>query len=256
MTMSEVAIKNQAPLPANFGENLMKGIAETRATIIVGGGGKPFLRLLRNGVWVYGPQDVEVQPGSNWAVNLASLSRGWVCWHDGKKLGEVMASVQVPFPPQPQPIGGKEFAEQFGFELSCVSGDDKGVEVIYRNNSDGFKKAFDKLVGELQQQWAADKEYYWPVLSLSEESYTHPRYGLIYKPVMSIVAWANANGEYLGEAPAAPEPAPVATAPKAARQRRAPVAAAEAATPAPAAQAQPAPTQAAHTGQRRRPAAR
>ena len=74
----------------------MKGIADTRADLSVSAGGKPLLRLLRTGQFVFGQNNEPVEKGSEWAVNLASLARGWVCWGDGELLGQVMATVQVP----------------------------------------------------------------------------------------------------------------------------------------------------------------
>jgi hypothetical protein len=60
--MNELVNRNTA-LPANFGENLMKGIAETRSTMTVSDGGKPLLRLLKQGQWVYGPNNEPVENG-------------------------------------------------------------------------------------------------------------------------------------------------------------------------------------------------
>src|SRR6188508_3331842 len=100
--MSDIVKRSEA-LPADFGASLMAGIEQTRATIVAGGG-KPFLRLLRTGDYVYGQQNVDVQDGSLWAVNLATLERGWVCWGDGEMLGQIMVSVQQPQPVRPPAI--------------------------------------------------------------------------------------------------------------------------------------------------------
>ena len=98
--MSDI-VKKTEQLPADFGANLMKGIEQTRSTLSTGGGGKPFMRLSRAGEYIYGPQNVEVQQGSHWAVNLAGLEHGWVCWGDGELLGQIMCSVQLPLPARP-----------------------------------------------------------------------------------------------------------------------------------------------------------
>ena len=132
--MSDI-VKKTEQLPADFGANLMKGIEQTRSTLSTGGGGKPFMRLSRAGEFIYGPQNVEVQPGSHWAVNLAGLEHGWVCWGDGELLGQTMCSVQLPLPARPMPIEGYPFEGQWGMTLACVKGDDKGLETIYENNS-------------------------------------------------------------------------------------------------------------------------
>lgn len=193
--MNELVNRNTA-LPANFGENLMKGIAETRSTMTVSDSGKPLLRLLKQGKWVYGPNNEPVEKGSQWAVNIASLSRGWVCWDDGELLGQAMASVQAERLPQPPPIDGIPFVEQFGLELTCISGANEGELVLYKNNSTGFKRAWDKLLAEIQSRWAGDRQYFWPVVELKEESYPHPKYGQIFNPLMPVAAWTDEQGTY------------------------------------------------------------
>jgi hypothetical protein len=248
--MNELVNRNTA-LPANFGENLMKGIAETRSTMTVSDGGKPLLRLLKQGQWVYGPNNEPVEKGSQWAVNIASLSRGWVCWDDGELLGQVMASVQVERLLPPAPIDGVPFAEQFGMELTCVSGANDGELVLYKNNSVGFKRAFEKLLAEIQARWSSDKQYFWPVVELHEESYPHKKYGQIFNPLLPIVAWTDEQGTYSpdSEVEATPEPEPVAAASKRVRGT------AKVSDYAPAAP-EPLPSAQTHTGQRRRPVAR
>jgi len=265
--MSDI-VKHNAQLPADFGDSLMRGIEDTRASIVVAGG-KPFLRLMRNGVWVFGQGNEEVQEGSQWAVNLASLARGWVCWGDGELLGKVMSSVQVPRPARPAAINGYEFAEQYGMDLACIDGDDAGVVVDHSNNSYGYKTMFDALVAAIRDRYMTDKVYYWPFVTLGQESYNHKKFGLIYNPILTITAWADAEGNIAGgrakpaaaaASPQAPAAAALAEPPKPAKPRKAPLRQAPSSAQVEAAQAAPdappAPTQQVHTGQRRRPAAR
>jgi hypothetical protein len=100
--MSNVTTTNPAGLPATMLEQIAKGIAENRAPTSVAGGGKPLLRLLRDGIWVFGQENIEVQEGSHWAVNPMMLVHGWVCWIDGgpnaknELAGEVMGPMWEP----------------------------------------------------------------------------------------------------------------------------------------------------------------
>jgi hypothetical protein len=125
-------------LPADYGKQLAAGIAQAHREMRATGGGKPFLRLLKKGIWVYGADDVEVQDGSRWAVNVTEMRHGWCCWVDGGQgqkntlEGEEMVSVLEPKPHQPPPIRGTAFNEQYSFELRCLDGDDEGVEVLYK----------------------------------------------------------------------------------------------------------------------------
>jgi hypothetical protein len=235
--MSDI-VKRTEQLPADFGASLMKGIEQTRSTITTGGG-KPFLRLTRAGDYIYGPQNIDVQDGSQWAVNLAALEHGWVCWGDGELLGQIMVDVRLPQPARPLPLEGYAFEAQFGMGLACISGEDKGLEVIYKNNSLGYKKAFDQLLADIRARYIIDQIFYWPVLELLTSSYPHKKYGQIFEPIFKIVGWADAQGNLQSAKPrvVAP-PAEEPTLRAATRPAEEP--------------SEPAPRQ----GQRRRPAAR
>jgi len=252
--MSDI-VKRTEQLPADFGDSLMRGIEQTRSTIGTAGG-KPFLRLTRAGDYIYGPQNVDVQDGSHWAVNLASLEHGWVCWGDGELLGQIMVDVRLPQPQRPPAVEGYGFEPQFGMSLACISGDDKGLEVIYKNNSLGYKKAFDQLLADIRARYPLDQQFYWPVIELKTSSYPHKKYGQIFEPIFKVVGWADANGNLQTNKPRAVE-APAAATPA---RRRAAVVTEEISMPEPRVEpdtpedAPAAP--AARQGQRRRPAAR
>ena len=214
--MSDI-VKKTEQLPADFGANLMKGIEQTRSTLSTGGGGKPFMRLSRAGEYIFGLQNIDVQSGSHWAVNLAGLEHGWVCWGDGELLGQIMCSVQQALPVRPTAIEGYPFEGQWGMTLACIKGDDAGLEVVYKNNSLGFRKAFDQLLADVRSRYVIDQQYYWPVIELETSNYHHKKYGKIFEPIFKIVGWADAEGQLQTAKPRAippikPEPAPEATA--------------------------------------------
>jgi hypothetical protein len=260
---------------------LEAGIGQSRATTVLAGGSKPFLRMGKDGVWVYGPEPIEVEEGSLWQVNVITAAHGWCCWKDaGDKntlAGEIMISMAQPKPPRPEPIGDTEYAEQRSFELRCVSGEDEGMEVLYKTSSLGGMKAVDKLLAEIQKAIAASRTrapgspaYVFPVLALDQDSYPHPKYGKTYIPILDVVAWADINGNRKPDKPTlavVPEPKPE---PKPAQQPEpepksepkpepAKPARPRTSRQAPEQPAEPAPpvsTQQAHIGQRRRPVSR
>ena len=248
-------VKHSVSLPADFGANLMQGIEKTRSTINAAGG-KMFMRLTKGGVFIYGQEDTEVQEGSLWAVNLASLQHGWVCWDKGELLGQIMTSVLEDAPPRPPSIEGVPFVQQWGMEMACINGEDAGVEVVYKNNSNGFKKGFDALLVDIRARYPVDAQFYWPVVRLSSTNYQSKQWGKIWEPHFSVASWADAQGNLQSAAPRAVETPAAATPPR----RRAAVVTEEAAelqaamTPPPAEDAPAAPV--ARQGQRRRPAAR
>ena len=279
-------------LPSDFVKSLMNGIADSRAGSTTGYSGKPLLRLMKSKEWVFGQENIEVQEGSRWIVNVMSLEHGWTCWVDdgskNKLAGEVMAPVNVPRPPKPAPIDGTEFKEQRNMELKCLDGEDAGTEVMYKASSYGGIKASLKLMDEIYKQLARDPHHPCPVLELRSDTYPHSKWGQVVEPILVVAGWADMNGRLAGApeiaappptapepaAPAAPEPAVEVAA--VVRRRRA-----EIAQPAAPAAAKPEPAKPAeeiaakamqeiaakaavaaaaavplHTGQRRRPVTR
>jgi len=234
-------------LPADFLQKLSSGIAESRATTILAGGGKDLLRLLKGGRWVFGQGNEEVQDGSRWVVNIRSLAHGYICWVEGTLRGEVLASMTAPKPDMPAPIEGIPFQELRTFEAKCIAGDDTGHEVLHKINSISGIRAVDGLLAAIIQQIVADKAHPCPVLRFGTDGYQHKQYGWIDTPIYEVVGWSDMHGNLAGEVQASlPLAEPAA---KPARQRKAPLS-------EPVAPVEPVSTTQAHVGQRRRPVAR
>ncbi|MEN6664368.1 MAG: hypothetical protein ABFD85_10270, partial [Phycisphaerae bacterium] len=104
---------------------------------------------------------------------------------------------------------------QVGMSLKCMSGEDKGLEVVYNVTSVGGKRAVQKLALDIAAQVEKDQTKPVAVVRLKKEHYTHKSYGRIYTPIFDIAAWVGLDGQ--GPAPAAEEAAPVETP---ARRRR------------------------------------
>jgi hypothetical protein len=258
--MNDVTNVGPGGVPASFLGKLSAGIAQSRASTVLSGGGKALLRLLRDGIFVHGQANLEIEPNSRWAVNILSLAHGYSCWIEtgpgqkNKLAGEVMVSIGDPKPAQPAPIEGQAWAEQRSFELKCLDGADAHQEVLYKTTSVGGMRAVDGVLAAIQSQLVTDPEHPCPVIVMTSESYPHTKYGKIYNPIFTIVGWCDMNGNMAGPgkpaldsptgAAAAPEPAPEpvrATRSRPAAVADAPAAAAPAAAPA---------------GQRRRQSAR
>jgi len=252
--MNDIVQPRAPGLPTDFASKLAAGIAQSRSSTVLSGGGKSLLRLLRDGIIVHGQANVEVEPNSRWAINVMSLAHGYSCWIEtgpgqkNKLAGEIMVSIGDPKPAMPTPIDGQPWAEQRSFELKCIEGADNGVEVLYKTTSVGGMRAVDGVLAAIHAQLVNDPAHPCPVIVMTSESYPHPKYGKIYNPIFTIVGWSDMNGNLAGEGPAiagpatAAEPAP---APEPQRARTRPQAVAD----APAAAAAP-------VGQRRRQTAR
>jgi hypothetical protein len=191
--------------------SLIAGIAESRAsTPIVGG--KPLLRLLKTGKWVFGQSDDPVQEGSSWAINPLSIQHGYVCWSNypgaqkNEMLGEIMAPIHERKPEKPAAVNGFEYKEERIFELRCVDGEDEGVEVLYKGASLGAMRAVDGLFAQIRAQLLQDATYPVAVVQLWSKDYQHSKYGQTFNPVFDIVGWATMTGEISNEPVAQNEP--------------------------------------------------
>jgi len=266
---SVVAFKTAGLPSADVGQ-FRKALANASQTIQVAGG-NAFLRMdKRDGAWVYGAKDTEVEEGSLWAVNPLSLKVGFVCWNPkgGAPLGKQMVSIfQTPINIADLPNFGAKWDDNISLEMMCTNGEDKGITVEYTANSYGGKKAFSDLVAALQRQLDTDPKHIVPVIALTYDSYQHATYGLTYNPIFDIKSWiamdapspAAAETTKTAEQPAATAPPaqpPVAETAEAPRRGRGrgPVTDVAPEQPAPATQAaqQPAAAAAADPTVRRR----
>ena len=167
-----------------------------------------YLKIDRNsGAWMYGAEGIEVEDGSLWALNTYSLCSGWVAWADPKKnnkkrekLGEVMGSFSNP-PAEPDvdhSEKGGEWTEQIGFDLVCISGEDKGEGVTYRASSLGALKAYDALYTATLER--PSEAHCFPIVTLQENHYDNKTYGgITYEPVFEIVDWADTDQNLLNK---------------------------------------------------------
>ena len=214
MTTDIAKANGNLPSLADFAGGLQRAVAtELQST-----GGDPFLRLLKSGEWVYGQEDTEIEPESEWAWNPLSLEHGYVSWEDdeskpAKKLGESMDSMSRPLPDLHElgsPPGGP-WQKQFSVQVQCVSGEDKGTQVRYSGTSSGLVDAFAAMVPRILKRITDGETEVVPVTTLDVTSYQHKRWGTVYKPVFHVTRWMA-----LGE----PEPAEPEPEPEPARKRR------------------------------------
>ena len=179
--------------------NLKAGLANVSAGMPTANT-EPFLRMGTDGIWVYGADNVEVQDGSLWAVNIMSLQHGYAAWTDrdkqkNEKVGDIMVPFSQALPPrsslQVHEDGGKTcpWREQYSFVLQCVSGEDKGTQVLYNTMSYGGTKAIKDLIAAVMAQLDADETKPIPVISLKNDHYPHKQYGKTYTPLLVIKKW-------------------------------------------------------------------
>jgi hypothetical protein len=204
-------------LPALNPTALAQGLSTATARLSAegGGDGMPFLRILKDGgLWVYGEDDIEVEEGSEWAVNPTSFAEGYIAWHKREVEGEEMAPmtgnpvIKADLPD----VNAKDgWQKQVAFQLVCLNGEDEGMQVLFKSSSKGGIKGTRKLVTEVVKQLTADPDACVPVISLQNDSYEHRDYGKIYNPIFKVLDWVDMEGitpEGEPEPEKEPEPEP------------------------------------------------
>jgi hypothetical protein len=261
-TTLPAAHKTQLPDHQRRMEDLLGGVANIANSIAEAGGvasAFPFIGINNDGIWAYGQERTEVEEGSLWALDIRTLSHGYIAWppntaKERKPLGERMVPASAPLPAiSSLPDVGQPYQLQFAFELLCMSGEDTGIMALYKNGSYGAKVIIQTLVEEIRRQARNDPANLCPLVELRIRSYFHSEWKkTIHNPVLHIHKWIsfdnfdgfervnNTRATITADPQPAPAPAP------------APVAAAPAPAPAPAQAAGPVPVAAG----RRRPAMR
>jgi hypothetical protein len=182
--------------------NLKQGLQNVQSGIRVPGG-EPILRMGRDGIWIYGADNVEVEDGSLWAINPMSLTHGFICWKvipEGSKekpelLGEETRSMFQPLPVKESlPDYGHPWAEVLSVQLKCVSGEGEGEQTLYKTSSTGGLRAMKELIGSIMEAIDKHPETPVPVVQLKSDSYPHKQYGKTYFPVIAIEKWVSMEG--------------------------------------------------------------
>jgi hypothetical protein len=209
---NDVITFSGAKLPAKGLAHFKKALQVTSDVAKIEGG-IPFLRLVKgSGLFVYGPNDIEVEEGSLWAINPLSMQIGFIAWKSGKPVGKRMKPILEGNPLTRADLTevGADWDENVSFRLVCIHGEDKGTEVEYQANSYGGRKAFSDLIEAFKAQVDTDPDHIVPVVDLISTSYTHSEFGKVHNPVFEIKKWmamdaGAAEAEPAGEPEGQPE---------------------------------------------------
>lgn len=223
--MNQVATRGGSTAVAAL-SSLKAGLQNVQQTLIKKGG-DPFLRLGRDGIWIYGADDTETEEGSIWAANPLSLMHGFVAWERGDKadnsggpLGEIMVPANQPLPIKHELKDvGAEWQQQFSIMLKCTNLSDVGEQVLYKTASVGGIAAFDDLIKAILAQADKGTDNIVPLIDLQVDSYKHAKYGKTFTPILKITGWATLDG-VVDEPEGDPAPEPVKQEEPAAPARR------------------------------------
>lgn len=207
MTTS-VALPGSAGTGLMTREDLAASLNSASMAMPTVGGDKAYLKMLTKGrdagTWVYGQEETEVEADSLWAADPHSLKQGWVAWDSnsgGAPVQEIMVPINRPLPPinslpplgmsAPDKKGNSEqleYARQQSVDFVCVSGEDEGVVVEYKQSSTGAMKLFGGLTNALLAQVQKGDDIV-AIGKLGFSTYEHKKYGEIYNPTFTIVEW-------------------------------------------------------------------
>lgn len=191
--MSELSKFTTGGVPASTAD-LIQGLQNVNA-LIKSSSGVPFLRLLKSGNYAYGPENIEPESGSEWAVNPYSIMHGFACWVDSELMGETMVPFNQPMPSLVDlPDYGGDWDQQVAVTLQCMTGEDEGTSVMFKGTSTGLRTAIKNLIAEIVNQASVNGVLIVPVITLEADSYQHKKYGEIFYPELEVKNWMTMEG--------------------------------------------------------------
>ena len=222
-------------LPANV-QDMAAALANSAGQAGAAGGAENYMKFTKFGEWVFGAENTETEEGSKWAVNPNGFQHGYICWGiegtpaEGTNLGEMLVPATQPMPLESDlPVyENGNWSKCIAVSMVCLDGEDEGIQVQWKANSHGGRKAYTQLLQAVIQQLQASAAEPVAVVSLEASSYDHKKYGKIFTPVLKVTGWMGMDGTpaeepaaAIEEAPAeAPEEAAPAASEEAPRRRR------------------------------------
>lgn len=200
------------------------GLSQSRATA-PSLGGQPLMRLLKSGMWVVGQNDETFKPSTPWLVNVLSMQHGWTCWTDYEppKKNELVEEKMTPafgkLGPRPDDTpAGWVYKVQRQVEMKALDG--SMPQVLYKTTSLGGLRAMEDLMGKIVVRIKAEQadkkqadalgiDYtmrFFPVVTLGADSYKHQSYGQTFFPIITIIGWADPDGDVGAATPVSQPP--------------------------------------------------
>lgn len=186
----------------------------------------PYLRLLKDGDWVFGQEDNAVAKGTEAVINPLSIKHGYSCWTnrqpgEGKNepLGEIMVGLNAALPAMheleqktdPQTGRPAPWKDQMAMDVKFLGGKHKGTQVLYKVSSVGGLNACKEILDAILTKLDENTPYVCPIVTFDSDSYKHQTYGKTYTPKIEIVGWMDLEGneEDSDDEPTAELPKPV-----------------------------------------------
>jgi len=176
------------------------------------------------GEFVYGQEETLVEEDELFAANIATLSKGYICWEGGKPVGEVMLPIasgqsvsKADLEDHPDSDG---WQEQSSIEFQSL---ETGETLLFKSSSGGGKSALSALSKEFINRLKRGEHDTVPVVSMQVGGYKHNKFGKINTPKFVVDHWlspADADAAGQGEEAEEVEVVEVETPKKAKRATR------------------------------------
>lgn len=183
-------------------------------------GGSTFLRLLKDGDWVFGQEDNAVAKGTEAVINPMSIRHGYSCWTNrqpgqgkNEKLGELMVGLGQPLPMAHELEQHKDptldtlcpWKDQISMDVKFIDGKHKGTQVLWNTSSIGGLNTARVVLDAILAKLAEETTFVCPIVRLDSDSYKHNTYGKTYTPVLEVVGWTDLEGKEEDDAAEAPK---------------------------------------------------
>jgi hypothetical protein len=177
-------------LPANIQSLITSLEVAQTATPSASSGDFQFLKMTKQGEWVYGADELEVSDDSAFVIDPSSYSQGYVAWSkDGDLIDEKMAAAGQPPVLLSALDNSVDWKVQVGFALKGIEGAEDGEQLLFKTSSQGGKEAISALLAQIIAKARTGVSAFCPVVLLDNSWYKHKQYGKIYKPVLTVDEW-------------------------------------------------------------------
>ncbi len=155
-----------------------------------------FLKFTKQGEFIHGADEQRIEDTEEFAFNMSTLARGFICWKANEVVDEQMSLVSV--------AGGvikKEDLEDHGpYEGDMDGWNDQaqvnlrsletGTEMLFKTSSRGGLNAISGISKEFANKLKlAPKEMPVPIITLEPGFYKHKEFGKIFYPKFNIARW-------------------------------------------------------------------
>jgi hypothetical protein len=194
-------MSKKAILPAGLAD-IKNAISASVASVGATSGNDQYAGMDRYGTHYYGADRTEILDDDRWMVNLAGIQHGYTAWGSaehgtkGQNVGEVMVPLSQPSPLESElPDVKGNWSKCVAIQMVCVDGDDKGVQILWKTNSYGGRKAYTDLMLAVHGRMEEDTAEVFPIIHLKSSYYMHKEYGKTFTPEFEIVGWSDNRSE-------------------------------------------------------------